>query len=91
MYLGHAVELGTYDEVYHNPLHPYTRALMSAVPIPDPDLEKNKTIQLLEGELPSPINPPSGCVFVPVVRLPVRSVPKHVLCWRGVSDTPFLA
>lgn len=63
MYLGHAVELGTYDEVYHNPLHPYTGALMSAVPIPDPDLEKNKTIQLLEGELPSPINPPSGCVF----------------------------
>ena len=63
MYLGHAVELGTYDEVYHNPLHPYTRALMSAVPIPDPDPEKNKTIQLLEGELPSPINPPSGCVF----------------------------
>lgn len=63
MYLGHAVELGTYDEVYHNPLHPYTKALMSAVPIPDPDLEKNKTIQLLEGELPSPINPPSGCVF----------------------------
>ena len=63
MYLGHAVELGTYDEVYHNPLHPYTKALMSAVPVPDPDLEKNKTIQLLEGELPSPINPPSGCVF----------------------------
>lgn len=63
MYLGHAVELGTYDEVYHNPLHPYTKALMSAVPIPDPDLEKTKTIQLLEGELPSPINPPSGCVF----------------------------
>ncbi len=61
MYLGHAVELGTYDEVYHNPLHPYTKALMSAVPIPDPDLEKTKTIQLLEGELPSPINPPSGC------------------------------
>ena len=63
MYLGHAVELGTYDEVYHNPLHPYTKALMSAVPVPDPDKEKNKTIQLLEGELPSPINPPSGCVF----------------------------
>ncbi|EJU3250513.1 murein tripeptide/oligopeptide ABC transporter ATP binding protein OppF [Salmonella enterica] len=63
MYLGHAVELGTYDEVYHNPLHPYTKALMSAVPIPDPDLERNKKIQLLEGELPSPINPPSGCVF----------------------------
>ncbi|WP_312119660.1 murein tripeptide/oligopeptide ABC transporter ATP binding protein OppF [Pantoea vagans] len=63
MYLGHAVELGTYSEVYSNPQHPYTRALMSAVPIPDPDLEKNKQIQLLEGELPSPIKPPSGCVF----------------------------
>lgn len=63
MYLGHAVELGTYDEVYHNPLHPYTKALMSAVPIPNPNLEQNKKIQLLEGELPSPINPPSGCVF----------------------------
>lgn len=63
MYLGHAVELGTYDEVYHNPQHPYTKALMSAVPVPDPDLERNKKIQLLEGELPSPINPPSGCIF----------------------------
>ncbi|MDC9614345.1 murein tripeptide/oligopeptide ABC transporter ATP binding protein OppF [Xenorhabdus khoisanae] len=63
MYLGNAVELGTYDEVYHNPLHPYTRALMSAVPVPDPDKERNKHIELLEGELPSPIDPPSGCVF----------------------------
>lgn len=63
MYLGHPVELGTYEEVYQNPQHPYTRALMSAVPIPDPDLEKNKAIELLEGELPSPIDPPSGCVF----------------------------
>lgn len=63
MYLGHAVELGTYDALYHNPLHPYTRALMSAVPIPDPDKERNKQIQLLEGDLPSPINPPTGCVF----------------------------
>ncbi|MEE3661524.1 murein tripeptide/oligopeptide ABC transporter ATP binding protein OppF [Brenneria sp. g21c3] len=63
MYLGHAVELGTYDQVYRNPQHPYTRALMSAVPIPDPDKERNKRIQLLEGDLPSPINPPAGCVF----------------------------
>ncbi|MFC3873477.1 murein tripeptide/oligopeptide ABC transporter ATP binding protein OppF [Neisseria musculi] len=63
MYLGHALELGRYHEVYGRPAHPYTRALMSAVPLPDPDAEHSKTIQLLEGDLPSPINPPSGCVF----------------------------
>ena len=63
MYLGHAVELGGYGEIYGAPTHPYTQALMSAVPLPDPDAERNKTIQLLPGDLPSPINPPSGCVF----------------------------
>lgn len=63
MYLGNAVELGDYEQVYHDTKHPYTKALMSAVPIPDPKLERNKQIQLLEGDLPSPINPPSGCVF----------------------------
>lgn len=63
MYLGNAVELGTEEAVYANPTHPYTEALMSAVPLPDPEAEKNKVIQLLPGDLPSPINPPSGCVF----------------------------
>ena len=63
MYLGNAMELGSDEDVYHHTKHPYTKALMSAVPIPDPKLERNKAIQLLEGDLPSPINPPSGCVF----------------------------
>ncbi len=63
MYLGNAVELGTDKAVYDKPTHPYTEALMSAVPLPDPEAERNKVIQLLPGDLPSPINPPSGCVF----------------------------
>ncbi len=63
MYLGNAVEVGTDTAVYDKPTHPYTQALMSAVPLPDPELERTKKVQLLEGDLPSPINPPSGCVF----------------------------
>ncbi|MED3563534.1 dipeptide ABC transporter ATP-binding protein [Bacillus xiapuensis] len=61
MYLGRLIELADSEELYDNPLHPYTKALLSAVPIPDPDL-KRETI-LIEGELPSPANPPSGCAF----------------------------
>jgi oligopeptide transport system ATP-binding protein len=63
MYLGRPVEIGNREQIYKNPQHPYTKALLSAVPIPDPELEKNKVIQILQGDLPSPINPPSGCRF----------------------------
>lgn len=63
MYLGKVVELADYHTMYDNPTHPYTKALLSAVPIPDPKLERNKQMTLLTGELPSPMNPPSGCRF----------------------------
>ena len=63
MYLGNAVEVATSTELFAHPQHPYTKALLSAVPIPDPDIEMGRDIQLLEGDLPSPIDPPSGCVF----------------------------
>lgn len=63
MYLGNVVEEGNKEDVYHNTQHPYTKALMSAVPIADPDLAKTSQIIYLEGDLPSPIHPPSGCVF----------------------------
>lgn len=63
MYLGNEMEMASSDQLYSTPMHPYTRALLSAVPVPDPRIERNKTIELLEGDLPSPIHPPSGCVF----------------------------
>ena len=63
MYLGSMVELATSDELYANTLHPYSKALLSAVPIPDPKLEAQKKRQIIEGDVPSPINKPKGCAF----------------------------
>ena len=65
MYLGHIVEMADRNEIYVNPVHPYTKALLSAVPIPDPVIDAQRERILLTGEVPSPLNPPSGCVFHP--------------------------
>jgi oligopeptide transport system ATP-binding protein len=65
MYLGRVVELADCDELFDNPLHPYTQALLAAVPVPDPNVEAQRSFRPVKGEVPSPINPPSGCVFHP--------------------------
>jgi oligopeptide transport system ATP-binding protein len=78
MYLGKIVELADCDELYGNPLHPYTQALLGAVPVPDPDMEKARAYRIVKGEVPSPMNPPRGCVFHPRCPLAIDSCAKNV-------------
>ena len=73
MYLGRIVELADSDELFDNPMHPYTQALLSAVPVPDPTVEAGRMHKVVKGEVPSPIDPPSGCVFHPRCELAVDS------------------
>ena len=73
MYLGRIVELADSDELFGNPLHPYTQALLAAVPVPDPSVEAHRTFRPVQGEVPSPINPPPGCVFHPRCPIAVES------------------
>ncbi|MBT2256579.1 ABC transporter ATP-binding protein [Priestia megaterium] len=91
MYLGHLVELTTSSELYQKPLHPYTQALLSAIPIPDPDVEDNRKRIVLKGELPSPINPPSGCVFNARCPLTVAACKTQKPEWQEVEENHFVA
>ena len=63
MYLGHVMEINDSEDLYHHPVHPYTRALLSAIPIPDPNTSRTRHREILQGDVPSPINPPKGCPF----------------------------
>jgi oligopeptide transport system ATP-binding protein len=84
MYLGRIVEMAPSDALFDNPQHPYTRALLAAVPIPDPTVEAGREFRPVRGEVPSPINPPSGCVFHPRCPMAVercsreRPVPREI-------------
>jgi len=87
MYLGKIVEIGSREEIFADPQHPYTKALISAVPIPNPKTERNRVRVPLIGEIPSPINPPPGCTFHTRCPIATDKCRKEIPKLENVKDT----
>jgi len=86
MYLGHIMEICKSRELYDHPLHPYTRALLSAIPIADPFVEEKRERIILKGEVPSPLNPPPGCPFHPRCFMAIPECSQAVPPLKTISE-----
>ena len=91
MYLGKLVELAECDELFENPLNPYTQALLGSVPIPDPEIERQREHRVIQGEVPSPMNPPSGCVFHPRCPKAVENCKEEIPGLREIKPGHWVA
>jgi oligopeptide/dipeptide ABC transporter ATP-binding protein len=91
MYLGKMMELADRNELYENPLHPYTKALLSAVPVPDPSVEGNRERIILTGDVPSPLRPPPGCVFNTRCPIVIDECRQVIPEWRDVGGGHMVA
>lgn len=91
MYLGVIVELAEHNELYENPQHPYTRSLLSSVPVPDPKTARSRKRQVLQGDVPSPISPPSGCRFHTRCPVAVDRCSSERPEWRDIGGEHWVA
>jgi len=91
IYLGHIMEFANSDDLFENPLHPYTQALISAVPIPSPKIEKKRKRIILKGEIPNPANPPTGCVFHTRCPIAKKICEMEIPEYREVENNHFVA
>lgn len=91
MYLGHMMELASSEALYERPLHPYTKALLSAIPIPDPEVQRQRNRIILEGDVPSPIDPPEGCRFVERCKYAIDKCRQVTPAFEEVEDKHFVA
>ena len=91
MYMGHIVEMAASGELYSNPTHPYTKALLSAIPVPNPEIERGKTVLPIEGEVGSPINCKPGCRFVSRCKFANERCSSETPVLRDMGNNHFVA